>query len=93
MNRRPNGKFTVFDGYCHGYNIELKENKSIEQGWHFNEEGWPDNHFSICLFFLEKSPAGTKLTFTQKGVPESVSQSLKEGWYTYYWNPVRQYLK
>jgi activator of HSP90 ATPase len=93
MTRRPKGKFTVFGEYCHGYNIELKENKSIEQAWHFQEAGWPDDYFSTCLFVLEKSPKGTKLTFTQKGVPEQAYQGLKEGWYTYYWEPMQAYLK
>jgi len=93
MTRRPNGKFTVFGGYCHGYNIELKENKSIEQAWHFKEDGWPDDHYSICSFVLEKAPKGTKLTFIQKDVPEANYQSLKEGWYQYYWDPMKAYLK
>ena len=93
MTRRPKGKFTVFEGYCHGHNIELKENKSIEQAWYFQEEGWPDDHFSTCLFVLEKSPKGSKLTFTQKGVPESTYESLKEGWHQYYWQPIKEYLE
>jgi len=48
MSSDVNGKFSVFDGYCHGYNIELIEGKKIVQAWHFAEDGWPDDHFSIC---------------------------------------------
>jgi len=52
MNKRANGKFTVFDGYCHGHNIELDPGKKIVQAWHFKEVGWPDDHFSECTFLL-----------------------------------------
>ncbi|HJW29108.1 MAG TPA: SRPBCC domain-containing protein, partial [Saprospiraceae bacterium] len=84
--------FTVFGDYCHGYNIKLVENKSIEQAWNFKEGDWPDDHFSICKFELAKAPKGTKLTFIQSGVPESQYESLKKGWYDYYWDPIKAFL-
>lgn len=93
MTKRPKGKFTVFGGYCHGYNIELVENNKIEQGWVFKEDGWPEDHYSVCTFLLEPSAKGVKMTFTQKGVPEHKAEALKEGWYDYYWNPILQYLQ
>ena len=54
MSTEPNGTFSIFDGYCHGYNIELIEGQKIVQAWHFAEDGWPDDHFSICTFDFEK---------------------------------------
>jgi activator of HSP90 ATPase len=93
MSRKPKGKFTVFDGYCHGYNIELEEGERIIQAWHFAEDGWPDEHFSICSFLFEKSPKGTKLTFNQTGIPEQKATALADGWKQYYWAPMKQYLK
>jgi activator of HSP90 ATPase len=93
MTRRPKGKFSVFGGYCHGYNLRLEENKLIEQAWHFQEDGWPDDHYSICTFLLEPSARGTRLIFTHKGVPEHKVQDLKEGWYTYYWRPLLGYIQ
>jgi len=39
MSNKINGKFNIFDGYCHGYNIELIEGKKIVQAWHFAEDG------------------------------------------------------
>lgn len=89
MNKRANGKFTVFDGYCHGYNIELVPGRKIVQAWHFNEEGWPDDHFSICTFLLEPTAKGTKLTFIQEDVPASAYDGLKQGWKDYYWEPIQ----
>jgi activator of HSP90 ATPase len=93
MTRRPKGKFTVFDGYCHGYNIELVENNKIEQAWVFKEDEWPDDHYAICTFLLEPSVKGVKLTYTQKGVPGYKVKDLEEGWNTYYRNPILQYLE
>ncbi len=92
LSSKINGRFEIFDGYCHGYNIELKEGKKIVQAWHFAEEGWPDDHFSICTFAFEKIPTGTKLKFQQSGVPEDKVNTLKEGWKKYYWQPMEKFL-
>ncbi len=93
ISKEANGKFSVFDGYCHGYNIELVEGKKIVQAWHFAEDGWPDNHFSICNFELEGDEEKTRLRFMQTKVPESNVQSLKEGWKQFYWDGIKTYLK
>lgn len=92
MNKRPDGKFSVFDGYCTGYTIGLEENRRIEQAWHFREDGWPEDHYSICTFTLAATTKGTKLVLLQKGVPEHKYEALKQGWKTYYWDPILQYL-
>ena len=93
MSTAVNGKFDIFDGYCHGYNMELVEGKKIVQAWHFAEDGWPDDHFSICTFTLEKSDGRTKLEFVQTGVPDNNVESLKSGWKEFYWDPIKSYLK
>jgi activator of HSP90 ATPase len=92
MSQEVNGKFEMFDGYCTGFNIELKEGKKIIQGWHFKEDGWPEDHFSICTFVFVKVPTGTKLTFTQTHIPEHKAETLKNGWKLYYWQPMKAYL-
>lgn len=93
MSTKPNGKFSVFDGYCQGYNIELVEGKKIVQAWHFAEDGWPDDHYSICNFELEKVGDKTKLRFLQSNVPEHKVESLKDGWKQFYWDAIKTYLK
>lgn len=87
------GKFIVYDGYCHGYNIDLVRNKKIVQAWHFAEDGWPEDHFSICTFLLEENAGKTKLTFIQTGIPENKLTALSSGWREYYWKPLKNYLK
>jgi activator of HSP90 ATPase len=93
MSTKINGKFNVFDGYCHGYNIELIKGKKIVQAWHFAEDGWPDDHFSICTFLFEAAGDKTKLSFTQADVPAHKAESLKQGWKEFYWDAMKDYLK
>jgi activator of HSP90 ATPase len=93
ISTKPKGKFNVFDGYCHGYNIELVKGKKIVQAWHFAEDGWPDDHFSICSFVLDKVGDKTKLTFLQTNIPEDKAKTLKEGWKQFYWDAIKTYLK
>ena len=92
MSNRTKGKFYNVDVYCNGYNIELIEGQKIDQAWVFQEDGWPEDHYSICTFLLEPSTKGTKLVFIQQGVPEHKYESIKKGWRTYYWDPLLQQL-
>lgn len=87
-----NGKFSVYDGYCNGYTIKLVPNQKIVQAWHFEEEGWPSDHFSICTFLLEEKEDQCLLTFTQTSVPEHKVEALKVGWEEYYWKPLAAFL-
>jgi activator of HSP90 ATPase len=93
ISSKLNGKFSVWDGYVHGHNIELEKGKKIVQAWHFAEEGWPDDHFSICTFELEQAGNKTKLRFLQTDVPEQTVASISEGWKQFYWKPIKAYLK
>jgi activator of HSP90 ATPase len=93
ISNKANGKFSVFDGYCKGNNIELVEGKKIVQAWHFEEEGWPENHYSTCTFLLQKDGNKTKLKFLQTDVPEVSVTSLKGGWKQFYWDAMKTYLK
>jgi activator of HSP90 ATPase len=93
MSNRVNGKFNVFEGYCRGYNIELTEGEKIVQAWHFAEDGWPEDHFSICTFIFEKKDKKTRLVFSQTGIPGHKAAALKDGWKQYYWKPMKSWLE
>ena len=93
MSSKVKGKFNIFDGYIHGYNIELKEGEKIVQAWHFAEDGWPEDHFSICTFLFESVKGKTKLTFEQTGIPEHKVKELTSGWKEFYWGPMKAWLK
>lgn len=93
ISTQVNGKFNIFDGYCHGYNIELVRAKIIVQAWHFEEVGWPNDHYSICSFHFDLDGNKTLLTFLQTDVPEHKVGALKEGWNQFYWEPLKSYIK
>jgi len=92
MSREIKGEFLVFDGYCTGYNRELIPGEKIVQAWHFEEDGWPQGHFSECTFIFKNTGQNCQLDFKQTGIPEHKVEALTEGWKSYYWEPMKSYL-
>lgn len=92
-SRKIKGTFDIFGGYCTGYNIELKEGEKIVQGWRFEESEWPKDHYSICTFIFEKTKTGSKLNFTQEGVPAANYENIKKGWHEFYWGPMKRFIE
>ena len=93
MSKKKGGKFSAYDNYITGLNVELIEGKKIIQHWNFKEDGWPDDYFTQCTFDFKKDGKGTKLAFTQIGIPEHKYEALKSGWKEYYWGPMKLMLK
>lgn len=93
MSKEIKGSFSIFNGYCHGHNIELVPGEKIVQAWRFEEDGWPEEHFSICHFTIEQVENGTRLVFVQTGIPDHKYNELKDGWHTYYWKPIKAELE
>jgi len=86
------GLFSAYGGFCLGVNLELVENKKIVQAWRGSD--WPDGHLSTATFALAKAPTGgTRLTFTQTGVPEKLHADIKDGWKEYYWARMKAMLE
>jgi activator of HSP90 ATPase len=90
ISRKLGGKFSTFDGYAEGINVELEQDKRIVQTW--RAEDWPEGHYSKITFTLTKAAAGTRLTFTQTGVPEEFADDVARGWKDYYWQPMKKML-
>ncbi len=91
ISRKVGGKFSVFDGYAEGKNIELITDKKIVQTWRAGD--WPEGHYSQVTFLLEEKDGKTKLTFTQTGIPDEQAADITQGWRDYYWRPMREMLK
>jgi len=87
ISREVGGKFSAFDGYAEGVNLELVPDKKIVQTWHATD--WPENHYSRVTFSLGKIGGGTRLTFTQSGVPVEQYEDVSQGWKDYYWEPMK----
>jgi activator of HSP90 ATPase len=91
ISRKVNGKFSVFDGYAEGSNLELQADSKIVQTWRADD--WPEGHYSKVTFSLKEENGGTRLTFTQIGVPTEFRDSIAEGWRDYYWQPMKKMLE
>jgi activator of HSP90 ATPase len=85
------GKIMAYDGYILGENVELVKNKRIVQKWRGDD--WPKGHYSVATFDLEEIDEGTKLIFTQTKVPEQEFAMVSQGWYEFYWDPMRKKLE
>lgn len=91
ISREIGGKFSAFDGYSEGVNLELIPDKRIVQSWRASD--WPDGHFSRATFAFREEERVTHLTFIQSGVPEDQYDDISLGWYDYYWEPMKNMLE
>jgi activator of HSP90 ATPase len=90
MTRKVGGKFSIYGGDIEGVNLELMPNQKIVQSWRYSD--WPDGYYSKVTFSLKESQDVTRLTFTQTGVPEEFYDDISQGWYDYYWEPIKEML-
>lgn len=91
ISRRIGGKFSAFDGYSEGVNIELVPDKKIVQSWRASD--WAEGHYSRVTFSLREEEGVTRLTFSQSGVPEDQYGDIAQGWCDYYWGPMKEMLE
>ncbi len=82
-------KFTAWDGYIEGKNIDLEPNKRIFQTWRtpqFDE----DEEDSQIEVLLDEVNGKTKFTLIHTNLPES-GEHYKQGWEDHYFEPMRKY--
>lgn len=93
ISRKVGGKFTAYDGYVQGKNLEIVQDEKIVQEWRSEEEGWPESHFSTATFVFKAKGKGTALEFTQENVPDECCEDISQGWQDYYWKPLKEMLE
>ena len=91
ISRRPGARFTAYGPYLSGVNLELVPGRKIVQLW--RSSNWPKFHYSTVTYDLKKVRGGTRLTFTQVGVPDNDYKDKKSGWITHYWQPMKAMLE
>jgi activator of HSP90 ATPase len=91
ISRKVGGKFTAYDGYIEGVNLDLVPDEKIVQSWRGSD--WPEGHYSRATFSLQQVEGGTRLTFIQTEVPEDQYDSISQGWHDYYWKPMKKMLE
>ena len=91
ISRKPGGKFTAWDKHIEGYNLALVPGKKIVQAW--RATGWWPDHYSVAIFDISKTNAGSTLTFTQLGIPANRYSGHYRGWIETYWTPMKEILE
>lgn len=93
ISRKIGGKFSVFDGYIKGENIELVPDEKIVQLWRPVEDCWPTDHYSKVKFSLKPVKGGTKLALLHVDVPSECGDRFDTGWKEFYWAPMKEMLE
>lgn len=88
ISTKVGGKFSAFEGYLAGENLELVKNKKIVQKWHTVK--WPKGHYSRVTFRFKPHMGGTRMSFYHSGIPAPSYDSIKKGWYEHYWEPMKE---
>jgi activator of HSP90 ATPase len=89
ISPKKGGKFSTFDDYATGENLELVPDKKIVQSWRASD--WPKGHYSVATFELKLGGKGTQLDFTQTDIPEEVYDDIAQGWVDWYWDKLKAY--
>jgi activator of HSP90 ATPase len=89
ISNQVGAKFSAWDFYISGVNLELEVNKRIVQSWRTTEfeEAEEDSRIEILLRELDGQ---TELTLIHTNLPAHGSQ-YKEGWEEHYFKPMKQY--
>jgi activator of HSP90 ATPase len=92
IDPKVNGKFTDWDGYIKGRNIELSPGRKIVQEWITSEwpEGYPPSRLELSF---TKVKEGTEITMVHSEVPIDQADEIEQGWTDYYWEPLKTYFK
>jgi len=91
ISKKKGGKFTAYDGYIDGLNLELIPDKKIVQSWRASD--WPEGHYSEVTYLLTQAGNSTHLEFTQSGVPVQFYDDISQGWHDFYWKPMKEMLE
>jgi uncharacterized protein YndB with AHSA1/START domain len=84
------GKYTAWDGYIFGKNLELEDGKRVVQEWTTTDwvEGFGPSRLELTF---KEVPGGTEISMVHSNVPKEQADEVAEGWVEFYWNPLKEY--
>ncbi len=86
---REGGKFFTCGGRSHGFTVALVTDHCVVQAW--VHARFSPGQYTLVTFELESTAAGTRLRFTQVGVPKDAEPWLADGWREHYWLPLSRF--
>jgi activator of HSP90 ATPase len=91
ISKKVGGSFSAWGGHLTGFNLALDPGKKIVQAW--RATGWWPDHYSIAIFEIQKISGGSRLQFTQIGIPPHRYSGHYRGWIETYWTPMKEILE
>jgi activator of HSP90 ATPase len=87
---KPGGKFTAWDGYISGSNLELKPHWCIVQSWRTTQfaAADPDSRLELCI---HPSGDGSEVLLIHTNIPADQVAGYRSGWVEHYFEPMRAY--
>lgn len=82
-------KFTAWDGYISGTNLELIPYNKIVQAWRTTSFKDTDEDSNVEIV-LNETNQKTELTLTHTNIPKD-GEDYKKGWEDYYFKPMKDY--
>ncbi|MGO9744039.1 MAG: SRPBCC domain-containing protein [Roseiarcus sp.] len=83
-------RYTAWDGYIEGRNLELVPFRRIVQSWRTSEFAESDPDSTVTLE-LTPIASGTRIKLSHNGVPDGQTSYEKHGWREYYFEPMKAY--
>jgi len=90
MDNEEGGRFHAWNNKSHGYIMRLIPERRIVQSWRHDD--FPDGMYTVVIFDIESTEAGTRVSFNQLGVPEETAGWLTETWKKDFWVPLSEHL-
>ncbi len=84
-------KFTAWDGYIWGTNLEFQKNEYIKQTW-MTSDFEEDQDYSTVEIFFKEIEDGTKVIIKHSNLNEN-DDHYKQGWIDNYFVPMKKYFK
>ena len=86
---RVGGRFSAWDGYASGRNLELDPGRRIVQSWRTTDFAASDPDSTVTVT-LAPAAGGTKVTLVHSGLTGD-GADYKTGWRDYYFTPMKAY--
>ncbi|MEO6190285.1 MAG: SRPBCC domain-containing protein [Saprospiraceae bacterium] len=90
INDQLGSKFTAWDGYIHGENLELETNKRIVQTWRTSEFKTNQEDSLLEIEFIEIDKNSCKIILQHSNLEDKDSNYIK-GWKDHYFEPMKKY--
>ncbi len=92
ISPKSGSKFNAFDGQLTGVMLLSIPGQMVVQRWRSTKFYETDHDSILILRFIQESKRG-RIDLVHANVPKQDYMGVIEGWDTYYWKPLRAYLK